>query len=324
MLGAPEAITAPSEWNGLPSLSRDGKRILYATSESRANLERAALDPVASRRARRRRSPRARAASAPATPRRTASGWPSTPRSRRRTCSSSTPTARGLRQLTADAFRDRYPALDAGRLAPDLPVRPRRPLRDLEPPRRWQRPGAGQSRRRQRADLSGRGRRTAAGSPPSRWPRTARCCSISRLPWSSAMPCPSLRSRRTARSSPRSPGRPTGAGWRARPSGGRCSLPGIVLYSLAAKTYTRISARGADPALDAGRPDAARPRLPEEARSPNDQCESQARPSSSFSRMPPWVESIRNSLPPSSDAFHPMPAFWLHPKRFPDGSFASC
>jgi eukaryotic-like serine/threonine-protein kinase len=43
--GAPEAITAPSEWNGMPSLSRDGKHVLYATSENRANLERASLDP---------------------------------------------------------------------------------------------------------------------------------------------------------------------------------------------------------------------------------------------------------------------------------------
>jgi len=44
--GALEAITAPSEWNGLPSLSRDGKHVLYATSESRTNLERAPLEPA--------------------------------------------------------------------------------------------------------------------------------------------------------------------------------------------------------------------------------------------------------------------------------------
>jgi eukaryotic-like serine/threonine-protein kinase len=44
--GAPEAVPAPAEWNGLPSISRDGKHILYATSENRANLERAALDPA--------------------------------------------------------------------------------------------------------------------------------------------------------------------------------------------------------------------------------------------------------------------------------------
>jgi serine/threonine protein kinase/Tol biopolymer transport system component len=44
--GPLEAITAPSEWNGLPSLSRDGRHILYATSENRANLERASLDPA--------------------------------------------------------------------------------------------------------------------------------------------------------------------------------------------------------------------------------------------------------------------------------------
>ena len=46
VLGAPEAITAPSEWSGLLSLSRDGRNILYATNESKANLERAPLDPA--------------------------------------------------------------------------------------------------------------------------------------------------------------------------------------------------------------------------------------------------------------------------------------
>jgi serine/threonine protein kinase/Tol biopolymer transport system component len=46
ILGAPEAITAPSEWSGLLSLSRDGRNILYATNESKANLERAPLDPA--------------------------------------------------------------------------------------------------------------------------------------------------------------------------------------------------------------------------------------------------------------------------------------
>jgi serine/threonine protein kinase/Tol biopolymer transport system component len=44
-LGAPEPITAPSEWSGLISLSRDGRRIVYSTSENRANLERFPLDP---------------------------------------------------------------------------------------------------------------------------------------------------------------------------------------------------------------------------------------------------------------------------------------
>ena len=44
VLGAPEAITAPAEWNGLPSLSRDGRRILFAISEKRANLESVPLD----------------------------------------------------------------------------------------------------------------------------------------------------------------------------------------------------------------------------------------------------------------------------------------
>jgi serine/threonine protein kinase/Tol biopolymer transport system component len=45
-LGAPEPITAPSEWSGLISLSRDGKRIIYSTNENRSNLERFTLEPV--------------------------------------------------------------------------------------------------------------------------------------------------------------------------------------------------------------------------------------------------------------------------------------
>jgi Tol biopolymer transport system component len=44
--GPPEPVTAPSEWSGSPSLSRDGRRILYATNESKANLERAVIDPA--------------------------------------------------------------------------------------------------------------------------------------------------------------------------------------------------------------------------------------------------------------------------------------
>ena len=109
ILGAPEAITAPSEWSGLPSLSRDGKRILYATSESKSNLERVAL------------APGSLAAGQPE---------PVTQGSRSvRSCDVSPdgrwvafhstipqedlfvvrPDGGGLRQLTNDAFRDRYP-----------------------------------------------------------------------------------------------------------------------------------------------------------------------------------------------------------------------
>jgi Tol biopolymer transport system component len=43
-LGAPEAVTVPAEWSGFPSLTRDGKSILFAITESKANLERVALD----------------------------------------------------------------------------------------------------------------------------------------------------------------------------------------------------------------------------------------------------------------------------------------
>jgi Tol biopolymer transport system component len=47
--GAPEAILTPAPWSGLPSLSRDGRKILYATREGKANLERFALDPATGR-----------------------------------------------------------------------------------------------------------------------------------------------------------------------------------------------------------------------------------------------------------------------------------
>jgi serine/threonine protein kinase/Tol biopolymer transport system component len=109
VMGAPEAITAPSEWSGLPSLSRDGKHILYATSESRANLERAAFDPT----------------SLTTDPLKLVTQGSRGVRS----CDVSQdgqwvafhssipqedlfvvrPDGSGLRQLTTDAFRDRYP-----------------------------------------------------------------------------------------------------------------------------------------------------------------------------------------------------------------------
>jgi Tol biopolymer transport system component len=44
--GEPEPVTTPAPWSGFPSLSRDGRRIVYATLEVSAKFERAALDPV--------------------------------------------------------------------------------------------------------------------------------------------------------------------------------------------------------------------------------------------------------------------------------------
>jgi Tol biopolymer transport system component len=41
-----EPLTTPSQWSGLLSLARDGRRILYATRDRRANLVRTALDPL--------------------------------------------------------------------------------------------------------------------------------------------------------------------------------------------------------------------------------------------------------------------------------------
>ena len=39
----------------------------------------------------------------------------------------------------------------------------------------------------------------------------------------------------------------------------------------------------------------------------------------SAARMPPCVDRIRNSRPPSADGFQPMPAFCVQPNRSPDG-----
>jgi serine/threonine protein kinase/Tol biopolymer transport system component len=44
--GEPEPIATPSQWSGLLSISRDGRRILYTTREGSSNIARAAFDPV--------------------------------------------------------------------------------------------------------------------------------------------------------------------------------------------------------------------------------------------------------------------------------------
>jgi serine/threonine protein kinase/Tol biopolymer transport system component len=49
VLGEPQPITTSSQPLGLLSLSRDGRRIVYATDERKSNLERWPLDPVALR-----------------------------------------------------------------------------------------------------------------------------------------------------------------------------------------------------------------------------------------------------------------------------------
>jgi eukaryotic-like serine/threonine-protein kinase len=44
VLDAPQPITTPSEWSAQPSLSRDGRLLLYATNDSRSYVERVPLD----------------------------------------------------------------------------------------------------------------------------------------------------------------------------------------------------------------------------------------------------------------------------------------
>jgi Tol biopolymer transport system component len=46
VLGKPEPVTTSSQSTGLLSLSRDGRRIVYATDEGKSNLERRDLDPA--------------------------------------------------------------------------------------------------------------------------------------------------------------------------------------------------------------------------------------------------------------------------------------
>jgi serine/threonine protein kinase/Tol biopolymer transport system component len=43
--GEPEAITTPTSWSGLLSVSRDGRQIVYATDEGKSNFEGIELDP---------------------------------------------------------------------------------------------------------------------------------------------------------------------------------------------------------------------------------------------------------------------------------------
>src|SRR3954471_20304601 len=43
----------------------------------------------------------------------------------------------------------------------------------------------------------------------------------------------------------------------------------------------------------------------------------------SAARMPPWVLRMRNSLPPTAAGSQPMPAFWVQPKRSPEGRLRS-
>jgi Tol biopolymer transport system component/predicted Ser/Thr protein kinase len=48
-LGEPEPLSAPSPWSGLLSISRDGRRIAFATRDGKSNLEKVAFDPTAGR-----------------------------------------------------------------------------------------------------------------------------------------------------------------------------------------------------------------------------------------------------------------------------------
>jgi serine/threonine protein kinase/Tol biopolymer transport system component len=44
-VGAPQAVTTPSAWSALPSFSRDGRRLIYATNDNRSFVEQVPFDP---------------------------------------------------------------------------------------------------------------------------------------------------------------------------------------------------------------------------------------------------------------------------------------
>ncbi|HEY0515216.1 MAG TPA: protein kinase [Thermoanaerobaculia bacterium] len=245
-LGPPEPITAPAEWNGLLSLSRDGRHLLYATNESKANLESVALDA-----------------------RGVAAGplKPLTQGSRGiRSCDVSPdgawvafhasipqedlfvihPDGSGLRQLTDDAFRDRYPrwSPDGRRLAFQSDRSGRNEI--------W-------SLRAEGGDLQ-QVTRTSGNSPTyPLWSPDGRriACAVATRGTALIDLTRPLEERRLDPLPP-----VTGDGqlfdassW--SPDGSRLagtaqlqdkkSLPGIVLYSLAARTYERLTDRGQSP-----------------------------------------------------------------------------
>ncbi len=246
VLGAPEAITAPSEWNGLPSLSRDGKRILFAISEKRANLESVPLDGAG--RAAGRLTPVTRGS-------RGVRSCDVSPDGRWVAFHSSIPQedlfvvrpdGGGARQLTNDVFRDRYP-----RWSPDgsrLVFQSNRGGR----PALWSvRTDGGQLE--PVAGASGGSLTYPFWSPDGRWlafddvPRGAALLDL-RVPPAArrAEPLPPITADgQTFYAVSWSPdGR-----WLAGDAETRDArtLPGIVLFSPATRSYTRLSSRGEVP-----------------------------------------------------------------------------
>jgi Tol biopolymer transport system component len=251
VLNAPEAITAPSEWSGQLSLSRDGRRILYATNEDRANLERAPLDP-------------ATLAAGPLEPvthgSRGVRSCDVSPDGRWVAFHTSIPQedlfivrpdGSGLRQLTNDPFRDRYPrwSPDGSRLAFQSDRGGRYEIWSI------------------RADGSGLAPVTQTSgdsvsypvwSPDGRWlavevgDRGTALLDLS-LPLAQRRPLPLPPIGADGRRFEAVSWSPDGK-WLAGAAESRDarSLPGIFLYSLATKSYARLAARGEVPRWLAG------------------------------------------------------------------------
>jgi serine/threonine protein kinase/Tol biopolymer transport system component len=249
VLGRPEAITAPSEWNGLPSLSRDGKRILFAISEKRADL---ASVPLAA-------ATLAAGRPTPVMPgSRGIRSCDVSPDGKQVAFHSSIPqedlfvmgtdggTARPLRQLTHDVARDRYPrwSADGARLVFQSNRGGRSAVWSVRADGAGLEPVAGTSQ----GSLS-----YPFESPDGRW-----------LAFNDATRGPALLDLRLPparrRSQPLPPVTADGqtfyavswspdGRWLAGDAETRDArtLPGIVLYSPATRSYTRLSSRGEAP-----------------------------------------------------------------------------
>jgi eukaryotic-like serine/threonine-protein kinase len=246
VLGPPEPVTAPSEWSGLLSLSRDGKRIVYSTSARRANLERVPLDPESLR------------AGDPQSVTQGSRGIRScdvSPDGRQVAFYSTIPQedlfvvgadGKGMRQLTDDPFRDRYPrwSPDGSRLIFQSDRSGRYELWSI---------GADGSGREPVTRTTGDPLAYPVWSPDGRWlaltlPSQGSALLDLSLPLEKRQPVPlpppSPEGERFYAVSWSPDGRWL-AGSVEQPDA--APVPGIFLCSLAAKTYRRLTSRGETP-----------------------------------------------------------------------------
>ncbi|MFL6262428.1 MAG: protein kinase domain-containing protein [Thermoanaerobaculia bacterium] len=245
VLGAPEPVTAPSEWSGLLSLSRDGKRIVYSTSARRANLERVPLDPE---------SLRAGDPQAVTQGSRGIRSCDVSPDGRQVAFYSTIPQedlfvvgtdGKGMRQLTDDPFRDRYPrwSPDGSELVFQSDRSGRYELWSVRSDGSGQRPET---------------RTTGNSLTYPVWSPDGRQLALTIQTRGSALLDLSLpiESRQPSPLPPVSPAgerfyavswSPDGKWLAGSAEADGAALPGVFLYSLATKSYTRLTERGETP-----------------------------------------------------------------------------